>query len=99
MRGTKSPPGLLTDTDREVLAVWIVACVEHARAAAEDRRMGQVVKTKDGNAINNPYPGIVNPQAFTMIRTAGELGFTPLARASLGMIEESGRGGPRLSTR
>jgi phage terminase small subunit len=31
-----------------------------------------------------------------VIRTAHELGFTPSARASLGMIEESGRGGPRL---
>jgi phage terminase small subunit len=30
-----------------------------------------------------------------MIRTARELGFTPSARASLGMTEESGRGGPR----
>jgi P27 family predicted phage terminase small subunit len=91
-----APPGLLTGTDREVLAVWVVACVEHARAAAEVRRMGQVVKTKDGNAINNPYLGVVNRQAFIMIRTAGELGFTPSARASLGMIAESGRGGPRL---
>jgi hypothetical protein len=39
-----APPGLLTGTDREVLAVWVVACVEHARAAAEVRRTGQVVK-------------------------------------------------------
>jgi phage terminase small subunit len=53
-------------------------------------------QTKDGNAINNPYLGIVNRQAFIMIRTAGELGFTPSARASLGMIEKSGRRGPRL---
>jgi hypothetical protein len=45
--------------------VWVVACVEHARAAAEVRRMGQVVKTKDGKAINNPYLGIVNRQAFS----------------------------------
>ena len=69
-------------------------CVEHARAVVED----QVVKNKDGNSINNPYLGIVNRQAFIMIRTAGELGFTPSARASLGMIEESGRGGPRLKS-
>ena len=91
-----APAGLLTGTDREMLAVWVVACVEHGRAAAEVRRMGQVVKTKDGNAINNPYLGIVNRQAFIMIRTAGELGFTPAARASLGMIDESWRDGPRL---
>src|SRR5260370_1477066 len=86
-----APAGLLTGTDREVLAVWVVACVERARAAAEVRRMGQVVKTKDGNAINDPYLGIVNRQAFIMIRTARELGFTPSARASLGMTEKSGR--------
>ena len=87
---------MLTATDREVLAVWVVACVEHARAAAEVRRMGQVVKTKDGNVINNPHLGIANRQAFIMVRTAGELGFTPSARASLGMIDESRRDGPRL---
>ena len=91
-----APPGVLTATDREVLAVWVVACVEHARAAVEVRRMGQVVKTKDGNVINNPHLGIANRQAFIMVRTAGELGFTPSARASLGMIDESRRDGPRL---
>ena len=79
-----------------MLAVWVGACVEHARAATEDRRTGQVDKTKDGNAINKPFLGIVNRQAFIMIRTAGELSFTTSARASLAMIEESGRGGPRL---
>jgi hypothetical protein len=36
-----APPGTLTATDREILAVWVVACVEHARAAVEVRRMGK----------------------------------------------------------
>jgi len=71
-RRTKLPPGLLTGTDREVLATRVGACVEYARAAAEDRRTGQVDKTNDGNAINKPFLGIVNRQAFIMIRTAGE---------------------------
>ena len=65
--------------------MWVVACVEHARAAAE--RRVRSTKIKDG---------IVNRQAFIMIRTAGELGFTSSALASLGMIEESGRGAPPL---
>jgi P27 family predicted phage terminase small subunit len=91
-----APPGMLTATDREILAVWVVACVEHSRAVVEVRRLGQVVKTKDGNVVNNPHLGIANRQAFIMIRTAAELGFTPSARASLGMIEESWRDGPRL---
>jgi hypothetical protein len=55
-RYKSAPPCLPTGTDREVLAVWVVACVEHARAAAR----GQVVKIKDG---------IVNLQAFIMIRS------------------------------
>jgi len=63
--------------------VWAVACIEHARAAAR----GQVVTIKDG---------IVNLQAFIMIRGAGEPGFAPSVLASLGMIEESGRGAPSL---
>jgi hypothetical protein len=53
-----------------------------------------------GNVDNPRVPKFerrrVNRQAFIMIRTAGELGFTPSARASLGMIEEGGRGGLRL---
>ena len=87
---------MLSATDRDILAVWVVACVEHARAAVEVRKMGQVVKTKDGNIINNPHLGIANRQALIMVRVAGELGFTPSARASLGMIDESARDGPRL---
>jgi|SRR5713226_506898 len=63
-RYKSAPPCLPTGTDREVLAGWVVACVEHARAAAG----GQVVKIKDG---------IVNLQAFIMIRRAGEPGFAP----------------------
>lgn len=82
-RYKSAPPCLPTGTDREVLAVWVVACVEHARAAAG----AQVVKIKDG---------IVNLKAFIMIRRAGEAGFAPSALASLGMIEESGRGAPSL---
>lgn len=79
-----APPGLLTGTDREVLAIWCVACVEHAKAAQEVRKLGQVVKTKDGNAIQNPFMGIMNRQAMVMLKAGSEMGFSPAARASLG---------------
>jgi P27 family predicted phage terminase small subunit len=79
-----APPGLLTGTDREVLVVWVVACVEHAKAAQEVRKLGQVVKTKDGNAIQNPFLPIVNRQALIMLKAGSEMGFSPAARASLG---------------
>jgi phage terminase small subunit len=57
-----APPRLLTATDREVLIIWTVASVEHARAAQEVRKLGQVVKTKDGKAIQNPFLPVVNRQ-------------------------------------
>ena len=88
-----APPGLLTGTDREVLAIWCVACVEHARAAQEVRNLGQVVKTKDGYAIQNPYLPIVNRQALIMLKAGSEMGFSPAARASLdGAASEFGDG-------
>jgi P27 family predicted phage terminase small subunit len=89
-----APPGLLTGTDREVLAIWCVACVEHARAAQEVRKLGQVVKTKDGNAIQNPFLPIVNRQALIMLRAGAEMGFSPAARASLGSAAPAFGDGP-----
>lgn len=90
-----SPPGLLTGTDREVLVVWVVACVEHARAVQEVRRLGQIVKTNvvldkkgnqigGGNAVQNPFLAVMNKQAMMMLKAGSELGFSPAARASLG---------------
>jgi P27 family predicted phage terminase small subunit len=96
-----APLGLLTATDREVLVVWTVAAVEHARAAQEVRKLGQVVKTKDGNAIQNPFLPIVNRQALIMMRAGAEMGFSPAARASLGRGGEplpSGRAGQIAGT-
>jgi phage terminase small subunit len=57
---------------------------------------GSSRKSQGWQRRQQSYLGIVNRQAFIMIRTAGELGFTPSARASLGMIEERARGGSRL---
>lgn len=96
-----APPGLLTATDREVLAIWCVAAVEHARAVQAVRRMGQVVKTKDGNAIQNPYLAVVNKQAMIMLRAGGELGFSPASRASLGAAGKMSEytNGPTLGRR
>ena len=79
-----APPGLLTATDREILVVWVVACVKHANAAAKVGQLGDVVTTKDGNIIQNPYLSILNRQALIMIRVVSELGFSPAARAGLG---------------
>lgn len=83
-----SPPGLMTGSDREVLVIWVVASVEHARAVQEVRKLGQVVKTKDGNAIQNPFLPIVNRQALIMLRAGSDMGFSPASRAALGRMAE-----------
>lgn len=79
-----APPGLLTGTDRDILAAFVNACVEYQKAVLSVRSMGQVVKTRDGNAIQNPFLGIMNRQALLMKTFGSELGFSPAARASLG---------------
>jgi P27 family predicted phage terminase small subunit len=96
-----APPGLLTDTDREVLIVWTVACIEHAKATQEVRKLGQVVKTKEGSAIQNPFLPIVNRQALIMMRAGAEMGFSPSSRASIGRGEPlpgAGRAGQIAGT-
>jgi P27 family predicted phage terminase small subunit len=80
----RAPPGLLTGTDRAIFTAWVCACVEYERAVQEVRALGQVVKTKDGNAIQNPYLSIMNRQAMLMSRFGAEMGFSPAARATLG---------------
>jgi P27 family predicted phage terminase small subunit len=95
-----APPGLLTATDREVMIIWTVASVEHARASQEVRKLGQVVKTKEGNAIQNPFLPIVNRQALIMMRAGAEMGFSPASRAGLGRGGEpiTGRAGQIAGT-
>ena len=48
-----------------VLAVWVVACVEHARAVHAVRKLGQIVKTKRRQRSPQPVSGIVNRQAIS----------------------------------
>lgn len=79
-----APLGLLTATDRGVLSIWCVASVEYSKAVGEVRRLGQVVKTADGNPIQNPFLGIVNRQANIMMRSGAEMGFSPASRMAFG---------------
>jgi P27 family predicted phage terminase small subunit len=79
-----APIGLLTETDRVILTAWVVAVVEHRTATIKVRELGQLVKTADGNLIQNPYLPIINRQAVLIRQLANEMGFTPASRASIG---------------
>jgi P27 family predicted phage terminase small subunit len=81
--------GLLTVIDRAALAAycqvygrWIAA--ERALAAMAERdpvTQGLLIKTSNGNAIQNPLVGIANKAMADMVRYATEFGLTPSARS------------------
>jgi P27 family predicted phage terminase small subunit len=63
---------------------WVVA--ERAiKVLAErgDLTGGLMIKTTNGNAIQNPLVGTANKAASDMVRYASEFGLTPAARARL----------------
>jgi P27 family predicted phage terminase small subunit len=91
--------GLLTLVDVQILAAycqaygrWIAAERAIARMAERDQLSdGLMIKTTNGNAIQNPLVGTANKAASDMVRYATEFGLTPAARARLaiGPIEHA----------
>lgn len=85
-----APLGVLGKIDRGLLAVWVVAEDLHRDAAQKVAKFGSVVKVgadkdgKGGTMQQSPYLPIVNRQAQIMVKTAAELGFTPVARTRIG---------------
>ncbi len=79
---------LLETVDRAALAAYCTAYarwVQAERAIAEmgKRDMltgGLMIKTSNGNAIQNPLVGTANKAASDMVRYAAEFGMTPSAR-------------------
>jgi P27 family predicted phage terminase small subunit len=81
--------GLLTELDRMPLAAY---CQAYGRWVTAERALvamasldpvtgGLLIKTSNGNAIQNPLVGIANSAAAAMVRYAAEFGMTPSARA------------------
>jgi P27 family predicted phage terminase small subunit len=84
--------GLLTGVDRAALAAYCQAWgrwrqAEHALAEMAMRdplTRALMVRTKDGNLIQNPLVGIANKAMADMVRYAAEFGMTPSARSRIG---------------
>lgn len=82
---------LLSEIDRASLAAyaqaygrWVQAERALARMAESDGvTKGLLVKTKNGNAIQNPLVGTANKAMADMMRYAAEFGMTPSARSRL----------------
>ncbi|MFP3549739.1 phage terminase small subunit P27 family [Paraburkholderia sp. SIMBA_049] len=83
--------GLLSRVDRAALAAyckayerWVLA--EQALAKMAERDLltgGLMIKTTNGNAIQNPLVGTANKAMLIMVRIATEFGMTPAARSSI----------------
>jgi len=78
----------MTELDRAALAAY---CAAYGRWAQAERAVNQMaskdgvnaallIKTKDGNAIQNPLVGIANKARADVVRFAAEFGMTPSAR-------------------
>ncbi|WP_321941651.1 phage terminase small subunit P27 family [Paraburkholderia tropica] len=83
--------GLLTRIDRAALAAyckayerWVQA--EQALAKMAERDLlssGLMIKTTNGNAIQNPLVGTANRAMLDVVKFASEFGMTPAARARI----------------
>lgn len=76
------PPGLLTGTDREVLALWCGHVVAWRNACARVALDGLFV-VRGGVEMEHPAVRIMNRQAQLIMRCCGELGFSPASRVGL----------------
>jgi P27 family predicted phage terminase small subunit len=79
--------GLIANIDRAAFAAY---CAAYGRWIAAERAlntpnspMALLVKTQQGNVIQNPLIGISNKAAAAMVQFATEFGMTPSARAKV----------------
>ena len=94
--------GLLTGVDRAALAAYCQSYGRWARAEVALAKMsekdlltgGLLIKTSNGNAIQNPLVGIANKAASDMVRYAAEFGMTPSARTRVKAGEGEGLDAP-----
>lgn len=85
------PAGLLTALDADVLAMYCQAFARWVEAEDQLARFGPVVKTKNGNLVQNPYLAVANRSMEQMLAYARELGMTPSARSRIQVaVKETG---------
>jgi P27 family predicted phage terminase small subunit len=73
----------MTHFDRAVFALYCQAWGRWQEAEEMVAAKGNIVKTKDGNIIQNPALAVANRAARDCHRYAAELGLTPSARSRI----------------
>jgi P27 family predicted phage terminase small subunit len=90
--------GLLSGIDRAALAAycqaygrWVSAETAITAMSAGDKlTAGLLIKTSNGNAIQNPLVGTANKAMADMVRYAAEFGMTPSARSRINATPPAG---------
>lgn len=83
--------GILSEIDRGALAAYCQAYGRWAQAERAIAKMaekdpltsGMMIRTTNGNAIQNPLVGIANKAMSDLVRYAAEFGMTPSARSRI----------------
>jgi P27 family predicted phage terminase small subunit len=94
--------GILSNLDRAGLAAyrqaygrWVQAERALAKMAERDSvTRGLMIKTTNGNAVQNPLVGTANKAMQDMMRYAAEFGFTPSARSRITAQERDDKTDP-----
>ena len=87
--------GLLTEVDHDALTLYCETWAAWQRAEAVVREKGEVVRTANGNVIQNPYLSIANRAKRVALLLMREFGMTPAARARISV--EGGGDEPSLA--
>lgn len=77
------PAGLLTAVDVDALAFYCVLYGRWKKAERIVRDKGEVIKTVNGNIIQNPYLSIANRALAQMTKLGAEFGMTPSSRTRI----------------
>lgn len=84
-----SAANLMTVADQGILALYCQAWARWVSAEEQVEKIGEVVKTKSGNLIQNPYLSVANRAMDQMLVYGRELGLSPSSRTRLSVkIEE-----------
>lgn len=75
--------GLLTTIDVHHLATYCSTYAEQLEAEENVKKTGMVIKTLNGNFIQNPYLGIVHRCIDILNKMRADFGMTPSARARI----------------
>ena len=74
---------VLTELDREHLAIFCSEAARRAKAETEIAKTGEVVKTAAGFAAVSPWLNVAHKAAELMLRYGQELGLSPASRTRI----------------